>query len=247
MLVITRKSTDRISFPQLGITIHFVRVQGNAAKIGIDAPRDIVIVRDEVEDDGSLIADKLRDQWRRLPKEVRHEIRNELHAISVGLHLYKQQNIAGLTADADETFVEIQNAIQRLDENNVLQSPSTGEAKPIQGTVLLVEDNDNEREMLAGLLRLQGYAVECVSDGVEALEYLDHHEQPSVVLMDMQMPLCSGDQVIKSMRSDIKHNATRIYAISGSTPEDNGVCIGEGGVDRWFSKPLNPQYLLEAI
>ncbi|MEM6329336.1 MAG: response regulator [Planctomycetota bacterium] len=250
MLVVTRRSTDKISFPQLGITVHFIRVQGSSAKVGVDAPRDIVIVRDEVLDDEAGVA-KLRDQWLRLPSDVRHEIRNELHAVSVGLHLYKQQLAAGLDDEAGETFDEIQSAISRIDENDVLRRPEAeAEERPrrgLPGTILLVEDDDNEREMLAGILRLKGHAVVSVRDGQEALDYLAGHDTPSVVMVDMKMPRCDGGTMVNALRGDQRHSAARVFAISGSSPEENSLQVGEGGVDRWFRKPLNPQYLLEAI
>ena len=246
MLVITRRSSDKISFPQVGISVHFIRVQGSSAKIGVDAPRDIVFVRDEIADSPKEAA-KLREQWLRLPKEVRHEIRNELHALSVGLHLYKQQLQAGLEEDADDTFQEIQNAIMRIDENEVLQRPEQGSGASLPGTILLVEDDANEREMLAGLLRLNGHAVVSVGNGEEALDYLKDHETPTVVLVDMKMPRCNGNQMVNALRRDERHSGARVFAISGSTPEDNELEIGEEGVERWFRKPLNPQFLLEAI
>jgi len=246
MLVITRRSADKITFPQVGISVHFIRVQGSSAKIGVDAPRDIAIVRDEISDN-PLEAAKLREQWLRLPKEVRHEIRNELHALSVGLHLYKQQLQAGLHEEADDTFQEIQNAIMRIDDNEVLKKPEQPTPATLPGTILLVEDDDNEREILAGLLRLNGHSVVCVTDGKEALDYLDDHDTPSVVLVDMKMPRCNGNEMVSALRSDQRHSTARVFAISGSTPEENDLEIGEEGVERWFRKPLNPQFLLEAI
>lgn len=246
MLVITRRSSDKISFPQVGITLHFIRVQGGSAKVGVDAPRDIAIVRDEVADDGAEAA-KLREQWLRLPRQVRHEIRNELHSLSVGTHLLREQLKAGLADDANETFELIQSAVERIDQNEVLRRPEPGESKPLPGTVVLVEDDDNEREMLAGFLRLQGHVVVGFCDGVEALAYLKEHEAPSVVLVDMRMPLCDGGTVVRTLRKDARFANARIFAISGSEPEENGVAIGDTGVNRWFRKPLNPQFLIDAL
>lgn len=246
MLVITRRSSDKVSFPQLGITVHFIRVQGSSAKVGIDAPRDIRIVRDEVASNPNA-ASRLREQWSRLPKEVRHDIRNELHAISVGLHLYKEQAKAGTAEDAADTFQEIQAAIRRLDENEVLQRSPAKDNSCLPGTVLIVEDEDNEREMLAGFLRLQGYSVVALQDGAEALGYLESHAPPSAVLVDMNMPRCTGGDMVRILRESKRHSGVRVFAISGSTPEENDLKIGEGGVDRWFRKPLNPQFLVDAI
>lgn len=246
MLVITRRSSDRISFPQLGITVHFIRVQGSAAKVGVDAPRDIAIVRDEVADDAEAAA-KLRSQWLTLPRKVRHDIRNELHTLSIAVHLFREQQRAGLDAEANETFDQIQATLDKLGDNRVLRRPDDGETRTIAGAVLVIEDDDNERELLAGFLRLQGHAVVAFRDGQEAIDYLREHDTPSAVLVDMRMPRCDGGTVVRNIRGDARHAEAKVYAVSGSTPEENGVEIGGRGVDRWFRKPLNPQHLVEAI
>ncbi|MEO0530908.1 MAG: response regulator [Planctomycetota bacterium] len=246
MLVITRRSADKISFPQIGVTVHFIRVQGSAAKVGVDAPRDIVIVRDEAANDAAAVA-KLREQWLRLPKEVRHEIRNELHAVSVGLHLLREQIRSGQESDAEETFTMVQDALARIDGNEVLKRPEPTTGKSLPGTVLVVDDNDNEREMLAGFLRLQGHAVVCLRDGAEAIDYLETHDAPEVVLMDMRMPNIDGGSAVRRIRKNDRYSAMRIFAISGTEPDENDLQIGDEGVNRWFRKPLNPQFLLDAI
>lgn len=246
VLVITRRSSDKISFPQIGVTVHFIRVQGSSAKVGVDAPRDIVIVRDEAADDVAAVT-KLREQWLRLPKEVRHEIRNELHAVSVGLHLMREQMRSGLESDANDTFDMIKDAVDRIDGNEVLKRPDSKPGGSLPGTVVVVDDNDNEREMLAGFLRLQGHAVVCLRDGAEAINYLESHDAPGVLLMDMLMPNCDGGTAIRRIRKDQRYAGMRIFGISGSDPSDNALEIGEEGVNRWFRKPLNPQFLVDAI
>ena len=138
-------------------------------------------------------------------------------------------------------------AIVRIDENDVLRRPDEDEKRTLPGTILLVEDDANEREMLAGFLRLRGHSVVCVADGQEALDYLKEHETPAVVMVDMKMPRCNGTEMVHALRNDDRHHGARVFAISGSTPEENSLAIGEKGVDRWFRKPLNPQFLLEAI
>ena len=122
MLVLTRRSKEQISFPQVGITIHFIRVHAGQVKIGVEAPRDVSIVRNEV-DDGGATAELVRKQLLRLPRHVRHDIRNELQEISIGLYLYKELIDAGLEKEANETFAALQDALKRLDANDVLQRP----------------------------------------------------------------------------------------------------------------------------
>ena len=125
MLVLSRRAQEKISFPQVGITIHFLRVRSGTTKVGIDAPLDIQIVRDEVDDDAALAAEATRKELVRLPRQERHAIRNELHAICVGVHLFKEQMQLGLDDDAQETFETIMMSLKTLDANDALKRPAT--------------------------------------------------------------------------------------------------------------------------
>lgn len=247
MLVVTRHSKDKISFPQVGITIHFIRVHSGNVKIGIDAPRDIAIVRDEIES-SETTASLIRRQFLRLPRDIRHGVRNELHQISIGLHLYRELIQAGQEQEAEEAFVAMQESLQRLDENQILQrAPVRNTTKADQGNVLVVEDIANEREMLADFLRLHGYGVNTFANGTEVLRYLEVNTPPKVILVDMKMPECDGPTTVRRIRSDARIGSTQIFALSGTSPKENGLESGSSGINRWFPKPVNPQGLINAI
>ena len=265
MLVLTRRNKDKICFPQLGITVHFIRVHSGQVKVGVDAPRDVKILRDEIQ--GKEDAAKLMDrQMSHLPKDVRHGIRNELHQVSVGLHLYKELMAASLMDEAGDVFEQIQDALGRLDQMQVLNSPpksagvpqvespqvtppSTEDAVGTSETVVLVEDQTNEREMLASVLRLSHHHVITLANGEEVLEYFENHAAPKYLLMDMQMPVCDGATAIRQLQDAGRLDQTQVFAVSGISPEAYGVSVGdtESSVERWFPKPLNPKHLLEAI
>ena len=250
MLVLSRRSKEKISFPDVGITVHFIRVQSGTAKVGIDAPMQIRIVRDEVCPDSVAKAENVREELLRLPKHLRHSIRNELHTISVGVHLLHEQLQLGMNDDASETFQTIQESLQRLDENRVLRSPSLGEgAVPIihTGTVLIVEDETNERELLAALQRLRGYEVVSVASAEDALEYLAVNDTPSAILMDMNLPQSDGAFAVRSIRANDQHAGARVYAVSGNSPEEYGLETGRAGVQRWFPKPVDVDNLFETL
>lgn len=247
MLVLTRRTKDKVSFPQVGITVHFIRVQSGQVKIGVDAPRDITILRDEVAD-GDSIAEMIRRQIAHLPQETRHTIRNELQEITVGLHLYRELLRAGICDEAEETFTSLQESLKRLDSNEAFQRPDwhpSGESR--QGTVALIEDVDNERKILADLLRLKGYDTKEFSNGSVAMDFFADNEPPRLVLVDMKMPVCDGHQTVTSMRQSDRFSGVPIFAISGSSPQENDLAIGRDGVDLWIPKPLSVETLLNSI
>lgn len=245
MLVLTRKSKEKISFPQLGITVHFIRVQSGQVKVGVDAPREIVILRDEIREP-SASDSLLERQLSCLPKEIRHSIRNDLHEVSVGLHLYKELVSANMHSEASEVFGDIQEALKRVDSNEALNAPSDRGTAPSSSTVVVVEDQSNEREMLAGILRLRKMDVVTLCNGEELVNYFHENPAPGYVILDMQMPVCDGPTAVAKLQDEQLLSETQVFAVSGMSPEVYGLTVGEG-VERWFPKPLNPVHLLDAM
>ncbi|REK06817.1 MAG: response regulator [Planctomycetota bacterium] len=245
MLVLSRKQDQKVSFPSLGITVQILRVKGSTVRLGVDAPMEVRIIRDELEDAGP--DEKPREHVIRLPQNLRHELRNELNALSISLHLFKQEMDAGYSKDAEATFQKLVTHLERVCTNQVLSREGVSAEKQPESTALLVEDEANEREMLAGFLRLHGYQVATAGDGLEAMEYLENHEKPSVVLIDMRMPRCDGPSTIRRIRENPAYDGVKIFAISGSTPEENHVNPAQDGLNGWFMKPLNPRSLVDAM
>ena len=112
---------------------------------------------------------------------------------------------------------------------------------------LVVEDNSNERGLLASYLSLAGFEVEAVEDGVKALDYLATHERPDAVVMDMQLPRLGGAAAVGVLRSDPRFRGLKVYAVSGMDRRDLHIPVGPEGVDHWFAKPLDPQLLVERM
>ncbi len=255
MLVLSRKEDQKVRFPELGITVEILRVQGSEVRLGFDAPAEVRIIREELMD-GAECRWPARNHLVRFSKEVSHELRNELHSISIALHLLKQGVEAGYVEDFEATFDKLVEHIERINSNQALQSDEALTEQVIAetcaeekqaSTALLVEDQDNEREMLASLLRMHGYQVTTAADGLEALDYLAENEKPEVILVDMRMPRCDGPTTIRRIRENTCFDDVKLFAISGSSPQECGVDLEESGVSHWFRKPLNPKLLLDAM
>jgi CheY-like chemotaxis protein/HPt (histidine-containing phosphotransfer) domain-containing protein len=86
--------------------------------------------------------------------------------------------------------------------------------------VLVVDDDALSREVLVLLLNGAGYAVEAVDSGDSALRYLQTtHLFPQVVLVDLQMPGTTGDELARRLR-DLCGPATTLLAMSATKPDD---------------------------
>jgi CheY-like chemotaxis protein len=68
--------------------------------------------------------------------------------------------------------------------------------------VLIVEDDEDLREMMAQLLTLEGYEAATVANGREALEYLHNASAPNVILLDLMMPVMDGWEFRRQLEAD---------------------------------------------
>ena len=68
--------------------------------------------------------------------------------------------------------------------------------------VLIVEDDEDLREMMAQLLTLEGFQTATVANGREALEYLHEASAPDVILLDLMMPVMDGWEFRRQQQAD---------------------------------------------
>lgn len=242
MLVLSRRETEKVVFPGLGITVEVLRVQGHSTKLGIDAPPEVPILRHEIAGpnaiefpaDSGTASEKLSG----LAHAVRRQLDSAANALNrLHQHLDEDQSQIGQQIVMD-LFHDLQ-SLER-DANRALEGSS--QAKSI--TVLVVEDSIIERKLLGGVLEMSGMNVITAGDGKEALDFLSLHAMPDAVLLDMLMPRCDGPEFVKQVRADPKFKILKIFAVSGTDPSELGLATGEGGLDGWFPKPLEPGELI---
>ncbi len=251
MLVLSRGRNDKVVFPTLGISVEILRVAGNKVRLGIDAPHEIPVHRHEVseriETNGETETLQFPAPRKTAQARLNHAMRNRLNAAALGLHLLHRNVETGDMTDAEATIFKIFNELKAIE--NELEQPTP--TKPTRRTdihrrALVVEDNDNERELLAGCLRANGFDVDTAADGLQAMVRLTE-KAPDVVLLDIRMPRFDGRKTISAIRKNPDYRGLKLFAVTGSKPEDTDISVGPNGVDRWFVKPLNPKALLDAL
>jgi carbon storage regulator CsrA len=244
MLVLSRKENEKVLFPHLGIAVQILRVAGGKARLGVEAPHDVSVVRHEIASE-----EQLAEFSRRLTLSAAgasHKLRNELQTVLLGLCLIQKQLACNLVEEAEETLGDLIGHIRSLQSADAV--PQRGSSSiAARRRALVVEDNLNERRLLASYLALSGFDVEAVDDGVQALDYLASHERPDAVVLDMQLPRLGGADAVGVLRSDPRFRGLKVFAVSGMDQRAARVPIGPEGVDHWLSKPLDPQRLVELM
>jgi signal transduction histidine kinase/CheY-like chemotaxis protein len=118
---------------------------------------------------------------------------------------------------------------------------------PGEGTILLVEDNVDVREVLREMLEEHGYSVTSSSTAGQALSLL-HEVRPALVLLDWRLSDDDGRSVLHFIRFTPSLANTVVFVISGAS--EIGSLSSESGPDRvdgFFEKPLNVPKLMSAI
>ena len=247
MLVLSRGVDDKVVFPSLGITVDIIRVDGNKVRLGIDAPREIPVHRHEIVERMKEFGEEIIP-FRPKDNQLTHAIRNRLNAASLGLHVLHQKLEVGNTNEAEADIFAIFNELKAIEDEVQGRTPASEVTSMNEGhRALIVEDDANERELLSGYLELKGFQVDTAIDGLQAMVKLTNEQRPDVVLLDMRMPRFDGKKTVSAIRGNPDYHDLKVFGVSGEHRAKLNIPLGKRGVDRWFSKPLNPQELVTAI
>jgi signal transduction histidine kinase len=112
--------------------------------------------------------------------------------------------------------------------------------------ILLIEDNDDGREMLSAMLSAYGNEVFNAADSVEGLK-LASSRRPDIALIDIGLPGVDGYEIARRLRADTGTRGIRLIALTGyGLPEDQRRAL-EAGFDMHLVKPVHAERLLDAI
>jgi carbon storage regulator CsrA len=249
MLVLSRRPNEKIIFPTLQIGVQVVAIKPGVVRLGIEAPDEVGVFREEILDPDQLAALQARAaagdaEWRQL----RHFLRNRLNALGLGLTLLREQLRVGRLQESDSTLAKLTEEFLSVRQRLETFTSEPGRTSfPVTRRALLVEDDENERELLAGLLRMAGLTVDTAGDGCDALDYLRGRGRPDILLLDMVLPRCDGPSMVRTLRQDPTFAGLKIFAVSGHSPKEVGLSEDPTGVDRWFRKPIDPAILLRDL
>ena len=110
--------------------------------------------------------------------------------------------------------------------------------------ILLAEDEVDLNNVVTRYLKKNGYSVDSVLDGEEALDYLEYGEY-DLVILDIMMPKVDGFEVIKKLRN--KGNHTSVLMLTARDSADDKVKGLDLGADDYIVKPFDFNELMERI
>jgi len=108
--------------------------------------------------------------------------------------------------------------------------------------ILVVDDNEMNRDMLSRRLKRQKYDVMVAEDGAVALEMATQHPF-NLIFLDIMMPGLSGYEVLETLKSDPKLQHIPVIMISAVDDLDSVVRCIEMGAEDYLFKPFNPVLL----
>ena len=112
--------------------------------------------------------------------------------------------------------------------------------------ILIVEDNEDSRELVAKVLRNKGYMIAEAVDGEEAIEKVVS-ERPDLVLLDISIPKLDGYEVAKRLKSREDVKDIPIVAVTAHAMKGDRERIIAAGFEGYISKPVNVRELPEQV
>lgn len=113
-------------------------------------------------------------------------------------------------------------------------------------SILVVDDNDMNRELMETVLRGNGYNVLSTDNGTTALE-IAKSIQPDLVLMDIQMPFVDGYAALAMLQETASTSAIPVVAVTGNAmPHDTDKILASGFV-QCITKPYKLNHLLSVV
>jgi CheY-like chemotaxis protein len=177
----------------------------------------------------------------RAPKRLRQSARNlalPVAAKVIQLHGGKIE----IKSSSEGTTVEVS-----LPAFAAAVAPASAPIAPRAGSILLVEDDVDCREVLQQVLDQEGYRVASVADTGAAISILQK-SRPAMVLLDLRLSHEDGRSVLHFIRGNASLSDVPVYIISG-TSEVSWTGSGEGldRIDGFFEKPINLPKLLGTV
>jgi CheY-like chemotaxis protein len=112
--------------------------------------------------------------------------------------------------------------------------------------ILLVEDNEMNRDMLSRRLIKRNYQIVSALNGIQAIE-MANEENPDLILMDLSLPILDGWEATRRIKASSKLNHIPIIALTAHVMSDDRDKALAAGCDDYATKPIDMDELIKKI
>ncbi|HYA11864.1 MAG TPA: response regulator [Thermodesulfovibrionales bacterium] len=118
--------------------------------------------------------------------------------------------------------------------------------KDLPKKILIVDDNQDSRELVVKVLKNKGYEIVEATDGEEAIEKAVG-ERPDLILLDISIPKLDGYEVTRRLKSREEFKGTPIVALTAHAMKGDRAKVLEAGCEGYISKPINIRELPDQV
>ena len=133
-----------------------------------------------------------------------------------------------------------------LDRLGLAVAPAVEITPRVKPTIMVADDNADNRDMMQVLLGLKGYEVVVAENGREAVE-VALAKSPNLILLDLELPLMDGLMVARNLHSHRQFLKVPIVVVSGHDPRKFKQAALEAGCTDFLLKPINFERLDEIL
>ncbi|NRR29617.1 response regulator [Oxalobacteraceae bacterium] len=223
---------------------------GGHIEVSTSADGDQMVL--SVSDTGVGIAPELLPQVFDVFVQGKRTLDRSQGGLGIGLSLVRRLvELHGGTVTADSAGSGSGSTFTiRLPRVSEVPQPAHSEtltlAQQSKPTVLLIEDNDDGREMMAMMLSCYGYPVQQAAEGVQGLQ-MAATLRPDVGLVDIGLPGMDGYEVARRLRADPATAGMRLIALTGYGLAEDAERVLAAGFDLHMVKPVDIEQLMLAI
>lgn len=145
--------------------------------------------------------------------------------------------------------LDFSQAVTRMRENETPPSELLAPIVPSKGqlTILVVDDEPINLQVVANHLSLQNYGIVQANSGIEALEKIHNGLRPDLILLDIMMPKMSGYQVCQKIREQFPASEMPVVMLTAKNQVSNLVAGLDAGANDYLTKPVLKNELLARI
>ncbi len=244
----------RLQQIQINLLNNAVKYTPRGGSVALRVARDddgMAVIR--VSDTGAGIPAQMIESIFDLFVQARHTLDHSEGGLGVGLTLVRalvEMHGGTVTAhsDGDGAGSDFAVCLPLASHADALQQEDAPPLRlpPVGTTVVVVEDNADSREMLCTMLVHEGVTCHSASDGSRALTLVDE-VSPDIVILDVGLPGMDGLEVARRIRSNPRHRAVGLIALTGYGLESDRRATKEAGFDYHCVKPVQLEELLAVL